>query len=828
MPFIFPDSPTVGDEVSGVNGASWQWDGIKWVGESASIFGGGTVDGPLYLFQNPVLPMEAATKDYVDEVASNSIHQAPFDGQAYGMELGDWTPVLPITGGIMQGSISMDNWWTINDVPMPLLDYQVVPKKYVDEAIAALQTYEGTWAVAANTPNLSNPTLQVNGNYYIATTVNPATPETAPGGIPGIGGQTIYNGSLILWSDATHSWQQVRSGQLTKVMADTLYVALAGSTMSGPLILSGDPTVALGAATKQYVDAGIAAIPRILPMVSISDTAPAAPVIGDLWWNATDNQLYIWYDDGTSQQWVATNNSAGGITEAPTGGLVYGRRGSTASWIAAVPLAGGTMTGFLTLSADPTSNLHAATKHYVDTVAGVTGGPFLPLTGGTLHGDLHFDNNASIYSLYPSSSGHFYISADRHELDLLSNGDNTNASVQIYTVDNLSGGTGPVGIGTGNATNGTSGDLSLWTGNSDTNDAHTGRKSGDLDLTTGIAQGVGNRSGDILIHPGAIIGGAANGNINLYGATSIIIDAPTTKITSTLISFDNGSTAPGSDVSLLGVDVTTGTSAELDFITGNATGAGTTSGSMYLGSGNSASAASGLVSFGSGTGVTTGYAQLFSGDASSSDSGGAFVFSGNSDTGRTGNAWLYSGGTTAGTGVTGDVNIASGDSFGGNSGNIRLTTGAAGVTRGDIILDTGAGAGSNQIWLDTPQISSHAYFWFQTVDGANSGGFGGMSGAGIGGTSGDAWFGTGDTDGANSGMCGFGTGNVTGSGTSGHVDLATGNSTAGASGNINIYLGIAPTQGDIILHNYKTADPHVAGAIWCDTSAGRVLKVSAG
>ena len=29
----------------------------------------------------------------------------------------------------------------------------------------------------------------------------------------------------------------------------------AGATMTGPLVLSGDPTAALGAATKQYVDA---------------------------------------------------------------------------------------------------------------------------------------------------------------------------------------------------------------------------------------------------------------------------------------------------------------------------------------------------------------------------------------------------------------------------------------------------------------------------------------------------------------------------------------------------------------------------------------------
>ena len=38
--------------------------------------------------------------------------------------------------------------------------------------------------------------------------------------------------------------------------------------------------------------------------VSIGAAAPASPVVGQLWWRSTDGNLYIWYDDGTSQQWV--------------------------------------------------------------------------------------------------------------------------------------------------------------------------------------------------------------------------------------------------------------------------------------------------------------------------------------------------------------------------------------------------------------------------------------------------------------------------------------------------------------------------------------------
>lgn len=61
---------------------------------------------------------------------------------------------------------------------------------------------------------------------------------------------------------------------------------------------------------------------------------------------------------------------SGGIAEAPTGGLMYGRQSS--AWARAVAVAGDTMTGpltmqsTLTLHADPVNPLEAATKQYVD------------------------------------------------------------------------------------------------------------------------------------------------------------------------------------------------------------------------------------------------------------------------------------------------------------------------------------------------------------------------------------------------------------------------------------------------------------------------------
>jgi hypothetical protein len=53
----------------------------------------------------------------------------------------------------------------------------------------------------------------------------------------------------------------------------------------------------------------------------------------------------------------------------------------------ALPLTGGTLTGALALAADPTTALQAATRQYVDNHPPL-GGPFLPLAGGALTGPL--------------------------------------------------------------------------------------------------------------------------------------------------------------------------------------------------------------------------------------------------------------------------------------------------------------------------------------------------------------------------------------------------------------------------------------------------------
>jgi len=84
--------------------------------------------------------------------------------------------------------------------------------------------------------------------------------------------------------------------------------------------------------------------------VTISSTAPADPTAGDMWWDSDNGNLYIYYDDGTSQQWVAGNGPQVFVgTAAPAGYqgqlwfdsttgkvYIYYDDGTSAQWVAAV------------------------------------------------------------------------------------------------------------------------------------------------------------------------------------------------------------------------------------------------------------------------------------------------------------------------------------------------------------------------------------------------------------------------------------------------------------------------------------------------------------
>jgi hypothetical protein len=97
-----------------------------------------------------------------------------------------------------------------------------------------------------------------------------------------------------------------------------------------------------------------------------SDTPPAGAADTALWWESDTGLLYVLFNDGSSTQWVIASPQ-------PDMSVFLQKTGDT-------------MVGVLTLAADPTASLQAATKHYVDaTVA--AGGTYVDApSDGKLYG----------------------------------------------------------------------------------------------------------------------------------------------------------------------------------------------------------------------------------------------------------------------------------------------------------------------------------------------------------------------------------------------------------------------------------------------------------
>ncbi len=136
------------------------------------------------------------------------------------------------------------------------------------------------------------------------------------------------------WLDAVDATARTTATNAASAASNAQTVAnaavkRAGDTMTGPLILSRDPVSNMEAATRQ---------------------------------------------------WVLAN--AAGITDAPNDGGLYGRQ--SLAWARALPLAGGTLLGALTLAANAAQPLQPVTLQQAQALVGA----YLPLTGGTLTGAL--------------------------------------------------------------------------------------------------------------------------------------------------------------------------------------------------------------------------------------------------------------------------------------------------------------------------------------------------------------------------------------------------------------------------------------------------------
>ena len=90
----------------------------------------------------------------------------------------------------------------------------------------------------------------------------------------------------------------------------------------------------------------------------VGDTPPVGPLAGALWFDSVGGQLYVWFNDGSSNQWVPTTNQFGGGYQSSTGvtdgsNAAPGQLGEVISSVVALP--------GVTLTSSATANVTSLT-----------------------------------------------------------------------------------------------------------------------------------------------------------------------------------------------------------------------------------------------------------------------------------------------------------------------------------------------------------------------------------------------------------------------------------------------------------------------------------
>jgi microcystin-dependent protein len=188
---------------------------------------GGTLTGPLILSADPIVPLGAATKEYVDNSTTGG---------------------LPITGGTMLGVINM-NTNPILNVPDPSGNQDAATKHYVDGAVAgkaALDSPNFTGTPSAPTQAPGDGSTRLATTAYVDGAAGGAAGAWSTGDIkltiksvadigwlmmddntvgPGGSGAAHANNAYqalytLLWNDISDTWAPVTGGRGASASAD--------------------------------------------------------------------------------------------------------------------------------------------------------------------------------------------------------------------------------------------------------------------------------------------------------------------------------------------------------------------------------------------------------------------------------------------------------------------------------------------------------------------------------------------------------------------------------------------------------------------------------
>ena len=144
-------------------------------------------------------------------------------------------------------------------------------------------------------------------------------------------GQTAYNAVYSgSYNKPTPIGNQYQIVSVPGFPGERFWVPIGGGTTPGALSIY-DEGILIGTASHiseidfRGAPVTATALPnqnratvRITP-ATISTNPPTNPYQGELWWESDTGDLMIWYQDGTSGQWVVANSGGGNLNAGPKG-----------------------------------------------------------------------------------------------------------------------------------------------------------------------------------------------------------------------------------------------------------------------------------------------------------------------------------------------------------------------------------------------------------------------------------------------------------------------------------------------------------------------------
>ena len=164
----------------------------------------------------------------------------------------------------------------------------------------------GTQEITATTD-----TISVSGNF----TASNITGDLI-GSVTG-SADTLTTARNITVGTVDHTFDGSSDINLTEAIQDVVGSMFSGNTETNITVTYDDTDGTIDLVASGGASAGDA-------VVTISDSAPSSPVSGALWWNSTSLTPFIYYSDGTSNQWVqfASPDSGGSSTTTEPNWLV--------------------------------------------------------------------------------------------------------------------------------------------------------------------------------------------------------------------------------------------------------------------------------------------------------------------------------------------------------------------------------------------------------------------------------------------------------------------------------------------------------------------------